>query len=237
MKLHVDRAGNQRIRPLREAHVHRREAIERDSQHVEDRVDVLLHAAAFGADRDAFPFEIGNGLNRRAREFHEAHGPGIGRRNHAYRDRLGEWRGGILGAPDPVRSHEAELQLAAIELLGVVNAGVGSLHDALVAFSAPAIEQLGDRLALSVKRAAMFRSADSYRHLWSSNESKRDQFPLHYAAIKLQIMRCCAPPMLLSSVDLPGILRYKASQWRVHELTKKATTETTPSPSVKARQA
>ncbi len=162
MKLHVDGAGHQRCRAFCKAHMQRRKAIERNSQHVEDRVDVLLHAAALGADRDPLAPEIGHGLDRRARKLHEAHRPGIGRRNHAHGDRLGERGGGVLGAADPIRRHEAELELAAIKLLGVVNARVGGLHNAFVIIRASAIEQLGNRLALSIKRAAVLRSSNPY---------------------------------------------------------------------------
>src|SRR5262245_24818917 len=164
MKLHVNSAGNQRIGAIEETQVYGCEAIERNAQHVEDRVDMLLHAAAFGADGDAFAFEVSNGLYRRAGKFDETHWPGIGGRHHAQSDLLGERRYSVLGPANPIGRHEAKLEIAAIELLGIMNARVAGLHDTVVVVTMGTIKKLGERLTLCVKRPAEFRSANSYHH-------------------------------------------------------------------------
>ena len=63
LELRVDLAGDQGVGALGKAHVNRRKAIEGESQNVEDRVDMLLHAAAFRADGDTLTFEISDGLD------------------------------------------------------------------------------------------------------------------------------------------------------------------------------
>ena len=190
MELHVDLAGHKRVGAFGETQVHRRETVEGNAQHFEDRLNMLFHAAAFGADGHPFAGEIGDGSYRRVSEADKTHGPGIGRRHHADGDIFRKRRRGIFGAADPVRRHEAELESAGVELIGVVNTRVAGLDDALISHSTPAVEKLRDRLPLGIKCPAELRSSHSNRH--HASLSLALSLPLsllHQPTAELQIRR------------------------------------------------
>src|SRR5262245_46288490 len=101
MELRIDLTADQRIRAVIKIHVHRRETIEGNSQYAEDRLYVLLHAAAFRADGDAFAFEIGNGLDRVICKPNKTHRAGIGWRHHADGNLFAERRRRVFSPSDP----------------------------------------------------------------------------------------------------------------------------------------
>src|SRR6266576_5282775 len=125
---------------------------------------MLFHTAAFGTNGNPFGFEVGARLDRRIRQFDEKHWAGVGWCHHAQRDFAFKRRGRVLRAADPVRRHETELELAAVELLGVVNARVARFNETLLGLRASAVEKLGECQPLGIKSSAVLRSTHFNRH-------------------------------------------------------------------------
>src|SRR5215469_9351246 len=139
---------------------------------------MLFHTAPFGADNDALALKVGDGLNRRVSQLNEKHRTGIGRSYHSQRNFFRKGRSRIFRPADPVGSHESELKLTPIQLLRIMDARVGGLHDALVIFIAPTVKQFCKRRTLSIKGSAVLRRSNSYRHQFASSDSLLDKFPL-----------------------------------------------------------
>ena len=114
--------------------------------------------------------------NRRGGTCDEEQRPGIHRHRHAQIDRLDERDLAVPGAADPIRGHEAELDLAIRKAPRIVDARGFRFQHLDRRESRVPIEDRLERAALAVEGAVALRCADAQRHAWIESRSKGSGF-------------------------------------------------------------
>ena len=162
--------AGQRLGASGEVEIDRRELGKAHAERAENTVGMLYHAARARADRDATRPQVGKRSDRRLRPHDEEQRAGVHQRRHGKVDRLGERSLPVLRAADPVRGHEAELDLARLQAICVLRAGgLGLQNFDRNEFRLPLEYDLeGAALAVEVEGAVVFRGADSDCHIMAS---------------------------------------------------------------------
>jgi hypothetical protein len=159
-------AAGQRLGAGSEVEEYWRDIGEGQAERAENHPRMLGHAALLRADHEAPAPQIGHRAQIRIGASDEEQRPGIHRRHHAQIDFLRERRLAGLGAADPVRRHEAEVDVVSLEPVGVLHAGVRRRADIDRRQRRHAVEHRLERKTLTQKRAVRLRRADAHvRHV------------------------------------------------------------------------
>src|SRR5262249_50840683 len=97
--------------------------------------------------------------------------------HHADVDRAREWRLAVPGAADPVRGHEAELDVRRAQPVGVLDAGRARFKHLDRAQRPAAVEQRLEGHSLTAEGAVALRRANPYRHAVYPRRSNGRRLP------------------------------------------------------------
>ena len=164
LQLGIDFACGQGLGPGGKVEINRRKLGKAHAERAENSVGVLHHPARARADRDAPSAQVGKRSDRRFRPHDEEQRACIHRRDHGKIDRMGERRLAVLCAPDPVRGHEAELDLVRLQSIGVFGAGGLRLQELDRSELRFPLEDGLEGAALAVEGAVAFGGADPDCH-------------------------------------------------------------------------
>jgi hypothetical protein len=160
LELGVDLARRQGGGAGGEIEIGRQEVGKAHAERAEKAVGVLHHAARAQPHRDPAAAQIGERPDRRLRPHHEEQRAGIHRRRHGERERAGERCLAALRAADPVRRHEAELDLARVQAKGVLRAGGIGFQNLDGRQGRPPLQHRLERLSLGVEGPVALGGAD-----------------------------------------------------------------------------